>query len=537
MREWSVSQRRALVISLTSLAVVLALVFHFRAMSGVPAFVLNADDGYIHAHIADNLARTGVLGLNPGVQSGGSSSLPWTLLLAALVEFGVSADRGAWLLSLVFWGLSALSGLLLISALLPRGAAWWVAGFGLVASGHLLAVSLSGLEAPLFLFCVLTSLLCQHEGKWVRAALWAALAVSTRPEGILLAVTVVLVALSRRQPLSAIRREGWRALLLPAASFASLAVTLSVLRAMGGELPSTLEGRRWLAELPRMPWDHPDETIRASKLFVWSLGHRLSQYIGPRYLPGVVWSGMLLSLAGVGWIAMLRGGGVSRRIAVYIVLHFLFFLLLLPTPGQLGRYLTPIWALLPMVATMGWLVVRSWGPIRRIPGAAVIVPALMVAGYVPHVIRWSGWHAGAIHHMSSVHRAAAQWAAGHIDVAEPIAAFDIGLLGWTVPHRIVDLGGITGRESLESIRRGDVPALLEKEGVRYVILPEFLDEQRWHVAGLLQFPVEQLEELRRFALTPDEIDHVWPTIIACPALGIYRWLGPGNGDNTFEPRT
>ncbi len=74
--------------ALTLLAMALALGFHLLARGGDVGFRLNADDGYIHAEIAEHLARTGFLGFNPGERGGGTSSLPWTLLLALLARAG-----------------------------------------------------------------------------------------------------------------------------------------------------------------------------------------------------------------------------------------------------------------------------------------------------------------------------------------------------------------------------------------------------------------------------------------------------------------
>lgn len=515
------SRRPAYAVVLTYLALMFALAFHARAAAGVSGLLLNADDGYIHAHLAENLARTGVLGLNPGVASGGTSSLPWTLLLALFAALGIPADRVAWSLSLICWALAARAGLRLVGALLPRGPARWIAGFGLVASGHLLAVSLSGLEAPLFLWCVLSFLSCYEREEWGRAAAWAALATATRPEGILLGITALLVSMTSGERFSVALRDRRRTLLVPAASVAALSVTICALIALGGELPSTLEGRRWLAELPGMPWDHPAATLRASALFLWSLARRLALYIGPGRWVGIPWAVAILGLCGVGFAEMVRRGGGRRLLAVYVLAHFVFFGVVLPTPGQLGRYFAPIWALFPLLATVGWFALRS-----RRPGRArslTILAAAMVVGYVPQLVRWSGWHAGAVHHMDAVHRQSARWIAIHVDPSEPVAAFDIGLLACTVPNRIVDLGGITSRKGLETIREGTVPSLLAREGVRYVILPEFRGANRWYVANLLRVPVGNLQLVCRFVLGDTEVDHVWPTIIACPAHGIYRW--------------
>ncbi len=232
-----------------------------------------------------------------------------------------------------------------------------------------------------------------------------------------------------------------------------------------------------------------------------------------------------VDLRGAGLFDLLRRGGVRRQLATYGIVHFLFFLVVPPTPGQLGRYFAPIWALLPIVATAEWLALREWRPLGRIAGLLPVLAGAMVVGYIPQVVHWSKWHAGAVHHMDAVHGAASEWILENVPGDEPIAAFDIGLFGWTIPHRIIDLGGITSRRTLDHIRYGRVPELLEREGARILVLPEFLGWNRWYVVDLLGVDPALLEPIHRFELGRDDVEHLWPTMVACPALGIYEWPG------------
>lgn len=515
--------RQPFALTLMLLALGLALAFQVRAMRAEPRWQLNTDDAYIHVRLADNLAHTGVLGLNPGERSGGSSSLAWTLLLAAVAAAGLPTVQAAWILSLVFWVLAVRAGARLIGAVFPPGPARWIAGLGLALSGHLLAIALSGLEAPLSLLCVLSSLGAQHDGRWGRAAAWASLATIVRPDGILVAASALLFAwcAPRTEAGAAAERRG--AGFVGVASVAALLASVGALAAMGGELPVTFAGRRWLLGLTGGPWEDPLATLRAVGGFAQSLSYHLPQTVGPGYALGVAWVVLLLVLGGAGFVVMLRRGGSQRRIALYVAVHFAAFAFVLPTLGQLGRYFAPVWALLPVFPIIGWTAMRAWRPARRHRGLTEAVAVALTAGYAPQVVHWSQWNAAAIHHLAAVHHATAEWVAEHVPPEEAIGAFDIGILAWTIPNRVVGLGGITSRAGNRALREGTVPEYLRREGVDTVVVPQYFGAARWSVAHRMGFDENRLRELHRETLAPGEAGHVWRALVAAPALGVYRF--------------
>lgn len=511
------------------LALLLALVYFTLSRPGGSGVLLGLDDGYIHARLGQNLARTGVLGINPGEGGGGSSSLLWTALLTFLAFWHIPADVAALLL-----GFASLGGMVwAVCRLARRYVGPWGAfavGLFIALGGQHLALALSGMETLLLTALLFTGFALEAEGHRKGSLAAFALAALTRPEAILapFAIAVARSLPSRDAPNEAALHpmKVWvRAgivLLVAAAGIGLLAL-------LGHGLPSTVGGRRWLYGLGEKPFTTLGPALPILFRFIQLNVNRLVGMTGPGGVFGWIWALLVAELAITGMVGLWRRGALARGILLWAVLHLLFTFGVLGEEGHLGRYLEPLWALLPLLAVVGWTATIGAVPDRVGRGVAFAATVLLMAGYLPQAFAWSGWYGGAVHHLKALHLRMARSVAQMVPRDQPVAGFDIGLLSWRSGHRIVDIGGLGGWRMVDAMYHRRVPELLDSLGVQYVVLPETRTPRlRYLFANRLGFDPDALSPRARYLLGPKELGHLATTRVAMPAQTLY-YLGPVGG--------
>ena len=404
------------------------------------------DDGWIHATYARNLAAHGEFALNPGEASTGTTSLLWTLLLAAMLGAGAAPATGAWLL-----GGASLLVLVVLWRRVMR-----LYGFGrlesaaaaaaLPLSGIVLWWTLSGMETLLFLLLAVLALHSFALRKYSLSGVWLALLLLARPEGVLLAPVLAIAAWrherSLRPPL----------ILLAVASSGLIIYFLWNLAVSGALYTSTLAGRRWLAHGGRIPdtdiLSYPIDF--ATLLFRWL---RTVLWGMLRWAPPITWiataaAALLLAVRFIIRFLPQHRGEAARRgeaaaLCAWTLLHAAAYAALLPYPGHAGRYLAPL--LLPATALLALMLrnldVRARRSLyRALPAIVLAVAAVLVS--VASIASWStAWRSG-VAHINDVHREAAKWVKGHTTPESRIACYDIGAMAYFSERRVIDLGGL-----------------------------------------------------------------------------------------------
>jgi len=183
----------------------LATILQVRSFAG--RFIYPVDDAYIHLQLAKNLAQHGTWGVNPGSFGSASSSLLYTLILAALsAVFGASAYLPL--------AVNSAAAIVLLVALHR-----WLREQGLGAGAQLLALLLiifftpvpvlvlSGMEHTLQ--CLFSFLFLAAFGRWMNSdapgplprqlVLWAVLTATIRYEGLFLVGAACLALAWRRR--------------------------------------------------------------------------------------------------------------------------------------------------------------------------------------------------------------------------------------------------------------------------------------------------------------------------------------------------
>lgn len=447
------------------------------------------DDSWIHQTVARNLVDYGVLGYLPGVHSSGSSSLLWTLILAAQYRFLPS-------LSPVLFS-ALVSGLLLglIGAGLKRMSERdgfrpvdsWILALAPALSGNFLWFGLLGMEHVLFVALSIAAITLWFRGHGGRswptaggATVLVGLLALTRPEGLFLAA--VLACFRRRAGRTPGQAVG---LLLGTAAATGISLRVNWI-ASHTLLPLTMKGRLWLY--------FGGAPMRLSTHVIFLRGW-FPELLASWAYPGPSSGGPVKNLCLLGLallaiaslsvaIGLLRQRGRNRTSALLAWMLFLTLLYtaVLPATGHGGRY-QPLQVLLalPLVFLalkhgLAWAARScgtSAGTARRLATGTVLL--LMVPSTV---ISWAHWRllaADGIDQIEEEHGAMGAWVKSSLPPAavagQQIAVFDIGRIGYGLHGSLVDLGGLTDRLYLPYLVQGRVPDYLRAHGVRYVILP------------------------------------------------------------------
>lgn len=508
-------------------AVVLAIIYHFisQARGG---FLLSLDEGYIHTVLAMNLADTGVLGLNPGQEGGGTSSPVWTLFMTLLTWIGVRPDIGAIFLSVVSLGLAVAFTVRYAFAMLKPHAAWTVAAI-VALMGQEAALSLTGLESMLIAAFVILALYFHGQG-WSKRSTASFVAGSLiRPEVVFAAFTAWLADLYNAVTGKHRFKNWYRAMEKPTERFIQVFVVflagLAVISMLAGTPPTALTGRRWMYGLGNQLFTWQGDPTLSMLHYFRDLAVRLQSFIGPGGTIGWIWAIFVFALFVVGWVRLMIGPlSTGRATGVYLLLTPFFIGIVIGHEGHMSRYLAAFWMLMPIVVLLGWTYLIDklpHGGFRKV--FSVALAALLLAGLVPQVGRWAVWHADAVDHLRKVHLKMAYVVQETVPKDQSVAGFDIGLLAYRSHRHIVDLRGVTDREMANAIIHGRVPEILKQRHVEYVVLPETpYESTRYNLVKRLGFDPAKLKAIRTVTLGKGPKPYLRATQVAMTQLTLYK---------------
>jgi hypothetical protein len=499
----------------------IAFVYALPSVVRTPVLLLGLDDGYIHARLADNLAATGVLGLDPGAGGGGSSSCLWTLLSSGLAVMGIPGELAVGILSLISLPIAVGFASRLLFDLLPPAHAWL--GSALVAcSGQAIALSLTGMESLLFAAAVVASMRDEVRGRRNGATIWLGVAALVRVEAVLAAIAYALVELASPSGDRSWRLRCTRAATVLVVTFAAAAAGTAILTGLAHGPVTTLDARRWLYGLAPSLVLTGDQLTEHLPVLLGSLWRRLAEFHGPGGPVGRVWAFLAVGVGLVGVEAAARLGRRLLVVPLYLLLQIVFVLFVIGNDGHLSRYLAPVWLLAPVLVALGWsrLASRSETWLRW---AATLSAVVLLALYVPQIYRWAEWRERSVAHLREVHLAMAGEVARVVPRGEPVAALDVGVLAYFGDRTPIDLGGLSDREMARALRRNDVGQVLESRGVRYVVLPGFSvaagDEGWTRRLGLEGKPRSRTS---RTSTPIRDARYLQATKVAMPVLSLYE---------------
>ena len=499
------------------IALLLPIIYHVVSRPFGPGIYLGLDDGYIHATLARNLARTGILGINPGEGGGGSSSLIWTTLLTLPALLHIPTDLTALLLGIAT-NVLAVFAVWKVSRLFLSDRLALVAAFLAALSGQSAALALTGMESMLAPALVMLGFAANRNNKKARYFFFT-LAALTRIETLLTPVILVTVEYFDRQNQQ--QTKSLKSTFLPLAWVVGIALAgLGVLALLGHGMPSTFLGRRWLYGLGEQIFSLPIPFVPFTRYSLQSNVVRLAAFVGPGGPLRYLWAGAILFLIYFGIVGIWMRRSRGRVLTIYLILQALFALYVIGSEGHIGRYLAFFWLLLPLFTIVGWqaigITLRGLPKTIYLYGSAV----LLLIGYIPQLGHWSTWHAQSIQHLATVHATMAEDVDELVPEGETVAAFDIGLLSFRSTHRIFDLGGLTGKETVHAMYHGIVPKLMKAKDIKYIVLPEVKPQSYERIAGNLRIDPSRYKLLSMRKLPPVDPDYLNATRIAMPILSL-----------------
>jgi len=519
---------RVVTIILVSIVLISTVWFLWTAPKEFPI-----DDTYIHFVYANNFVEWNELFFNYPDEAGiGTSSPLWVFLLAIGHKMGLSIHILAKVLgivSLIFVGVGLNE--LLRSNWKPVPAL--ISTLFVVLSGHMLWFALSGMETMIFLALGILSLLLYRAEKWGWLGVVLGLLFITRIEGILLAVAIFMVDLLYRRRI----HNGLLILGLGTVFIGGIWIVylysrtgMMIPTSGGGKIFSLRLGSRMVVE--RIKYlaifgKYPSLMYP----FLWLI-YLLEFVLGgmglpPPHIPvGVlfgnpdftysIWA--VLGLVGIVipliWAFSKRLGKPekwtdwlnqdNRRpmliFMVWIVLHNLVYMIILPIPGTASRY-----GAINHIAVWLVLVIGLFSIVKRTRFWIWFVVGLCSIA-VLNTMYWKGVYAANLEHMKNVRIKAADYIRESLGQDYLCAAFDIGALRYFVDDPIIDIGGLVDPSLIDLYIQGDLDKYLISHNVNCLAIPGRMGTTKdgWfdfiNILGLSTSPLFEIEQSALFEI-------------------------------------
>ena len=502
------------------------------------------DDSWIHQVVARNLARDGTLGFIPGVHSSGSTSLLWSVLLAANLKFFsainpvvYSAILNAFLLIACGWGLLAMARK---DGLSPS--ACWIWALTPALDGNFVWLGIIGMEHVLFVALSVVGVYLWFQGS-LRSAIWCSLCVGalclTRPEGLVLAVLLLL-------PSRYVRRSSRDIAILAVTVTTSILISLTAnFITSHSWLPTTYEGRKWLYfgtdNIPLFTRLSFPYILAKNLLQPWALRQSHPLYI----VTAIV---ILLMAAGM-WKLISEHRLRSGFLAYWSFILIGIYSVMLPTRSHGGRYQPLFLALSFPLMFLGLQVLirrATWSlnkpQFRAAAQTAVILAACILCG-IFSLRAWRTITSAGIGLIEATHAKMGHLLIDTLPPQSKVASFDIGRVGYIDTGNILDMGGLTDSSFLPYMREHRILDYLEQQKIQYLMWPTEEDNTSaipW-ILALTPSGTRNMTEIARICAPHNLWALSFPfTMDAAPCQTLYHLQFSKAGEETSHgamPRT
>jgi hypothetical protein len=479
------SRQRDLLIIFAAVFSVVSYVLAAHLIAGGPGFPL--DDSWIHQTYGRNLAQTGQWQYVPGVESAGSTSPFYSVLLA--VGYFLHLPVFAWTYGLgaAALALAGLIGARMADRLFPqqRYAGLWTALI-MVGTWHLIWAAASGMETVLFGAWSLVVIALswteidaqgdyrRHTGRGAAFGLAGAVLIAIRPEGVVLVGLLVLIMVIS-QTSSGLQMSpllAWLAGALIGGLMGTVPYALLNLHLNGTVLPNTFSAKQA---------ENAPLLMQPFLVNLWAMIQPLTAGGQLFLLPGAIWATVQI------WRRGPRKHIIFLAPLLWAVAIILLYTLRLPAYYQHGRYVMPVLPSFIVMGVGGTLSLVASARRSRQLLVRVAAQSLAITTLAIFIVFWG---IGAqvfgkeVYAINSDMLVASKWLADHVPSVQLLAAHDIGAVGYFAPRPIFDLAGLISPEVIPVIRDG--PALMtmmQQRGVRYLMvlpsqLPTIADDPR-----------------------------------------------------------
>jgi hypothetical protein len=549
-------------IAIGVIVLLIAVVYGWTLLStsgGRPVAPL--DDAYIHFQYARQIARGHPWQYNDGdPPSTGATSPLYPFVLAAGYLIGFSGERLVWFalgigvlcLALSAWLIFCITSLLLertiqpdiaLARLTPLGAAVLF-----LLTGAIQWTYLSAMESGLFTVFVLAAFFAflaqsgpANTRFYAHPAFWIALATLTRPEGLILAGVLWLVAVAQTWQLKetldwkakavSIAKDTWPYTLAVLAGILSYLLNVAL---TGSPIATGAQAKSWFGNVPFRAMDIL-ESILANYRRI--LARFVAGMLAPR--EWVLFPGLLL-LAALGWIALLRRQRWAEVILTvgWFALGTLATASLITATWHFGRYQVPFLAILAPIAALGvvtliisaeWLLMKLRLP-RRVPElfAAGLLLALFGAALIS-TLRARELYELSIGTVTGQHLVIGDWIRDNLPPGTRVGVHDTGAIRYVSQRPTYDMIGLTTQGAATAFRHGSgsIFERLEHSPSRPIYFASYPDAVSLpYIAATDLFAVELLR-----TTVPDFAN------AAGPVQSVYQtdWHLADSGNQIYQP--
>jgi len=475
------------------------------------------DDAYIHFRFVQNLATGHGFAFNPDQPVPGSTSPLWVLLLAVPTACGAPVWISAKVCGILFLIVSAVLAWRLAARYIAVPVAAWTVGALTALDGRLLWAAPSGMEVTLFTALSLAAFLARPargsdrttlKRRVLLVAALCGLATLARPEGYLLTAVLFGDLLVRvRPPIVAV--------LSALALYVALTAPYNVfaLLTTGHPLPTTFYAKSVPLGPETLPhaiayaaalayllaagnvtlilaplgafalWRPVEATNVAVSTQIVCLRRRPLRSHRPFKVGSLPWSFRARPRTrALPWSFRARTAAhdaEARALVAWPLLLIAEQAVLSPVLYHFGRYVMPLqpFLLLWTVAGLARLT-RVYAPTDKdkhgwsmtlVSSALAVVTVFSLGG-------WAQRYAMSVRDIDGMQVALGRWVRAHVPAGAPVAAHDIGAIGYISNHPIVDIEGLVTprflalkREQPEGRRAADIDAEIKRLGARYLI--------------------------------------------------------------------
>jgi hypothetical protein len=407
-----------------------------RAFAGLPL-----DDGWIHAQFARNIAHGSWFTFTDGIPVAGETTPLWPLIAGVL--FALFGDAQPAMILRVLSGLSyaavGVATAMLTFRIMGRRRHALAAGIAAVSIGEVAWLGQSGMEAALFsalLLWAIRSHVSDSGRMSLRTGILFGACSVARPEGYALFFLALAHVWWMRRERSFADRV--RPLLGATGMFLALVLPYVIFCFIIGGVgfPNSYYAKHTPVDL-----------------------HFIAEFL--YYFHGILFSAnpIVWIIAIGGMIALISNRGVNPAAVFAVVPVFVFpFVSALAGGQSQTRYFAPF---IPVVVVLAAVGVRA---LTRLPihprrgrriALAVTLSAFawsIMGAAIVHVppqrnprgsIPMASQFAWSVHNINEQQVAAAKWISDHVPAGEPVAANDVGAIGYFSGHRVIDLCGLT----------------------------------------------------------------------------------------------
>ncbi len=466
-------------------------------LRGVPL-----DDAYIHFRFVQNLAAGHGFAFNPDQPVPGSTSPLWVLVLAVPTACGAPVWISAKVCGVLFLIASAVLAWRLAARYIAVPIAAWMLGALTALDGRLLWAAPSGMEVTLFTALSLAAFLARPVPNSDRTALkrrvllvaaLCGLATLARPEGYLLTAVLCVDLLIRfRPPIVAV--------LSALALYVALTAPYNVfaLLTTGRPLPTTFYAK----SVPLGPLTLPHALVYVAALAYLLVAGNVILILSPLgalalWRP-VSATNVAISTRAIGlrrqplrshrpfkvrplpWSFRARSAAhdtEARALVAWPLLLIAEQAVLSPVLYHFGRYVMPLQPFLLLWTVVGLArLTHVYAPTNKHGWSMTLVSSALVVAPVFSLGGWAQRYAMSVRDIDGMQVALGRWVRAHVPARAPVAAHDIGAIGYISNHPIVDIEGLVTprflalkREQPEGRRVADIDAEIKRLGARYLI--------------------------------------------------------------------